>query len=293
MGPPGGSEPARRDDEGSEIPALLKRLAQRRPSPWPVVSVYLNTRPVGGGSVTFRPFLKKALGEALLAQPARSPEHESMLVDLERVQNYLDYELAETARAVALFACFGEGDLFEAVQLPLPVAEQAVRVAPLPWLWPLLVVADRSQRAAVLVTDSHAARLFVISLGRIEVRREVRSPLTQRTRGAGEGDSMHAQRHVDEARKKHARLAVATLEELAREHGASWLRVAGEVEVLPDVEAALSHEARERLLHPPATWDARIHEAELVARVQREVDTREAALRQAIATRIADPAHAG
>jgi len=269
------------------IELLLHAMAGRRASPWPVLSVYLNTRPAAGGPITFRPFLKKALAEALAALPERSPEHDSLRVDIERVQHYLDYDLADATRAVALFACFGEDDWFEALQLPVPLAEPSVRVAPLPLLWPLLDVADRAQRVAVLLGDSHTARLFVLSLGRIEIRREVRSPLAERP--PREGEAPHSPRHADEARKKHARLAVATLEELARDAGAAWTLVAGEAVVLPDLEAALSHALRSRLLARPETWDVRLPEAELAARVDERVEARAAAARRALAEAVSAP----
>jgi len=82
-----------RPPEGGELDALLRRLAVRGPSPWPVLSVYVNTCGNAGSAAAYRPFLKKALGEALRAMPARSPEHGSLLVDTARAQHYLDYEV--------------------------------------------------------------------------------------------------------------------------------------------------------------------------------------------------------
>ena len=71
----------------------LRRLAARAPSPWPMLSVYVNTRPVGPQMLTYRPLLKKRMAEELAQYPARSPERESLAVDFARVQHYLDYDL--------------------------------------------------------------------------------------------------------------------------------------------------------------------------------------------------------
>ena len=60
------------------ILSTLKRLATRPPSPWPVLSVYVNTRPVGPQMTTYRPFFKKRMAEELRALQARSPERESL-----------------------------------------------------------------------------------------------------------------------------------------------------------------------------------------------------------------------
>jgi hypothetical protein len=54
------------------IQHTLKRLAARGPSPWPVLSVYVNTRPVGSAMTTYRPFLKKRLTEELKAFAERT-----------------------------------------------------------------------------------------------------------------------------------------------------------------------------------------------------------------------------
>jgi peptide subunit release factor 1 (eRF1) len=78
-----------------------------------------------------------------------------------------------------------------------------------------------------------------------------------------------------------------------RKAGATWLVVGGEAVILPELDAALSHEARERLLGPVVPWDVRLPEAELAARVQAQVEAREADARRALATRLAEPMHAG
>jgi rubrerythrin len=263
----------------------LKRLAARGPSPWPVVSVYVNTRPVGTSMTTYRPYLKKRLTEELKAFKQRSPEHESLLVDTARVQHYLDYDLQESTRAAAVFACYGDGDLFDAVQIPIDFAEQRVSVGPLAALYPLMRVADRNHRAAVLVSDTHYARLFTVTLGAVEIRREIRNPALHKAKEAGEGDASHAQRHVDEAWRRHARQAAQALEDLAQESGATWLLIGGEIAILPEIEDALTPAARERLLGPFG-WDTRIPEGELAKAVGEAVDERESAHRIARASEL-------
>ena len=260
------------------IRQMLKRLAARGPSPWPVVSVYVNTHPVGTAMTTYRPFLKKHLTEALKTFKARSPEHESLSVDIARVQHYLDYDLKEDARAAAVFTCYGDGDLFDAVQVPVEFTEQRVSVGPLAALYPLLRVADRNHRAAVLISDTHYARLFTVTLGAVEIRREIRNPVLHKSKNAGEGDASHAQRHVDEAWRRHARQAVQALEDLAHESGATWLLLGGEEIILPELDAALTTAARTRLLGQFG-WDIRISEGDLAQAVEQAVEQRESAHR--------------
>jgi len=231
---------------------------------------------------TYRPFLKKRLAEELKAFKTRSPEHESLSVDTARVQHYLDYDLQESTRAAAVFACYGDGDLFDAVQVPVEFSEQRVSVGPLAALYPLLRVADRNHRAAVLVSDTHYARLFTVTLGAVEIRREIRNPALHKSKNAGEGDSSHAQRHVDEAWRRHARQAVQALEDMARESAAMWLLLGGEEIIQPELDAALTTAARERLLGHFG-WDIRIAEVDLAQAVDEAVEQRESAHRIASA----------
>ena len=253
------------------IQRTLKRLAARGPSPWPVLSVYVNTRPVGSAMTTYRPFLKKRLTEELKAFKPRSPEHESLAVDAARVQHYLDYDILEFTRATAVFACYGDNDLFDAVQLPIEFPESLATVGPLATLYPLLRAADCYRRAAVIVCDAQSARLFSIALGSIEVRREIRA--TQAPKGEETG------RHAEDAVKKHARVAAHALEELANEVHASWILIGGDPFVASEIHGAIGAPAQERVLGR-AAWDIRISEADLSAAVAQSVDEREKAIRK-------------
>jgi peptide subunit release factor 1 (eRF1) len=261
------------------IQQTLKRLAARGPSPWPVLSVYVNTRPVGTAMTTYRQFLKKRLSEEIKAFKARSPEHESLTVDAARVQHYLDYDVKESTRGTAVFACYGDGDLFDAVQVPVEFPDQLVTVGPLATLYPLLRVSDCYRRAAVLLSDTHSARLFTIALGTIEIRREVKNPPMPRVKGAGELDSAHQQRHAEEHWKQHVRQAVHALEELANESQAAWILLGADQNIGPELEAALSPATREFLLGRFG-WDIRIPEAELAESVQVAVEAREKEMRR-------------
>jgi len=275
------------------IQQALRRLAARGPSPWPVVSVYVNTRPVGTAMTTYRPFLKKRLAEELKSFKTRSPEHESLSVDAARVQHYLDYDLQESTRAVAVFACYGDGDLFDAVQVPIEFPEQRATVGPLAALYPLLRIADRNQCAAVLISDTHLARLFTVTLGAVEIRREVHNPALHKSKSAGDGDPSHTQRHVEEAWRHHAREAAQSLEELARDSAASWILIGGDEVIVPELLAALSAAARERLLGHFA-WNILIPESELARAVDHEVAKRESMHRIARAGELVTSApHAG
>jgi hypothetical protein len=260
------------------IERTLKRLAVRGPSAWPVLSVYVNTRPIGPQMTTYRPFLKKRMTEELKALPQRSAEHAGLSHDFERIQHYLDYELRGSTQAVGLFASHPDGDFFEAIQVTEEWPNQLVTVGHLPTLYPLVRMADRYCRAAVLVADTHTARLFVIALGAVEVRRELSNPTLHKPHAAGELDQSNVQRHVENAWAQHARQAAQALEDLARDKSASHLLVGGDV-IVPEILRHLSKAASDLLLGRHA-WDIRIPEATLVAEVSRLVEEHEAGVRR-------------
>jgi hypothetical protein len=266
-------------EDRMRIQSTLRRLAARPPSPWPVLSVYVNTRPVGALMTTYRPFLKKRLAEELKALKARSPEHESLSVDFARAQHYLDYDLREETQAVAIFASYAGDDLFDAVQLPVELEEHQVVVGAVPVLFPLLRMADRYRRAAVAVADEQATRLFVVALGAIEMRREVRPPAAARVT-------------VPQAEAANPAIRSArALEEMARETGASWIVVGGEPLAAAALRRALPAEVSGIVLEATG-WEPRLAEPDLAAEVARRVDERERVVRVELARRLV-PAAAG
>jgi release factor family 2 len=240
--------------ERMRILGTVRRLAARPPSPWSVLSVYVNTRPVGAQMTTYRPFLKRRTAEELKALKTHSPEHESLSVDFARAQHYLDYDLREETKAVAIFASYAGEDLFDAVQLPVEFPEQQVVVGAMPVLFPLLRVADRYRRVAIAVVDGPASRLFILALGAIEIRREVRL-------ASQGGPSLMAR-------------TAKALEELAQEAGASWIVIGGEASARAELRRELSAEALE-LLIDAGDWDPRLPESDIAADVTPRIDERE------------------
>ncbi len=257
----------------------LKRLASRGPSPWPVLSVYVNTRPVGPLMTTYRPLLKKRMAEELAPFPQRSPERESLVVDFARVQHYLDYDLRPETRAAAVFSSYAADDTFDAVQLPLEFPEPLVVVGSQPTLYPLLVVMDRESRAVALVADGRTARLFVVSLGAVVMRREVRAAGTEIT-AAGQP----APRFTTDAAQ--------ALADLATQETASHVLLGGDPTVVAAIRAALPAPWGERVL-PAGDWDPRIAEEPLAADVFARLEARRAEERAVDARGLVAAASAG
>jgi len=93
----------------------LDRLAGFEPAPYPVVSLYLDTRPNQHGRDQHQAFTRKELKARSRTYPANSPERESLDRDIEQIVRFLDNDLNPSANSVAIFAC-SAGELFETVQ---------------------------------------------------------------------------------------------------------------------------------------------------------------------------------
>src|SRR5574339_722848 len=93
----------------------LDRLAGFEPAPYPVVSLYLDTRPNQHGRDQYQAFTRKELKARSSTYPPNSPERESLDKDIERITRFLDGEVDPSANSVAIFAC-SAGELFETIQ---------------------------------------------------------------------------------------------------------------------------------------------------------------------------------
>ena len=238
------------------IVEMLRRLADRGPTPWPVLSVYVNTRPVGPQMTTYRPYLKTRASAELQSFLAHTPERESLTVDFARAQHYLDFDLHEETRSVAIFACYAGDDLFDAIQMPIEVPHHLVVVGAVPTLFPLLRLADQASPAAVAVADTGVTRLFSIAMGAIVLRREVRPEEPSAAGASG-----------------LAARSARALADLVRDSAAGGVVVGGDEAAAAAIKRQLSP-ALAPLLLDPATADPQIAEPTLAAQVTALIETR-------------------
>src|SRR5687767_14479678 len=142
----------------------LDRLAAFEPSPYPVISLYLNTQPDGRGRDHFQAFVRKELKARAQTYPPRSSEREMLERDLERIASYLENSLEPSANGVAIFAC-DAAELFDAVQIDAPLGDHWLYIGDQPHLYPLARVASQYPRYAVVLADTNLTRILVIADG--------------------------------------------------------------------------------------------------------------------------------
>ena len=229
------------------VDELLDRLALLEPTERPVLSLYLDTRPNDVGRDAFDSFLRKELQRGIDSYPPRSPDRESIEADATRIQEHVRTQLPKEAQTLALFACSAAG-LFEALPLEVPLGESRLFLGSQPHLYPLARLLDQYRRYAVLVADTHVARVLVFGLG-TEVRREedVFTPKTRRTMVGG-WSQMRYQRHVDNRHLKHAKEAAHALARVVREEGIEQVILSGEDTVLTLLREELPKEVSDRVI---------------------------------------------
>lgn len=217
---------------------LLNRLAAFTPTSLPVISLYLNTQPGQHGRVNFEPFVRKEFRARARTYSLRSPERQSFEKDTERITEYLRDELRPSANGLAVFACAGADDFFEAVQVDAPIEEPRLYVYHQPHLYPLARLSDRYRRYAALIADTNSARLFVFGLGEGLDKEDVQNTKVSRSSVGGWSQARY-QRHIENYHLHHAKEIVEALDRAVREENIEYIVLAGDEVIIPTLREQL------------------------------------------------------
>jgi peptide chain release factor subunit 1 len=241
---------------------LLDRLAAFESTEFPVISLYLNTQSGDRGRDQFQPFVRKELSARGQTYKPHSPERASYDRDVDRINRYLENELEPSANGLAIFACAGENDFFEAVQLDVPVERNRLFVDARPHLYPLARLIDQYPRYAALVVNTNSARLFVFGLGRRLNEQELSSPNVNRTQTGGWSQARY-QRHVDNYYQQHAKEVIEALDRVVREEEIKHVILAGDEVIVPVLREQLPKHLAEKVIDVLAL-DIRAPEREIL-----------------------------
>lgn len=239
----------------------LDRLAAFEPQDAPVLSLYLNLAADQHGRDNFETFIRKALPDRQRAFREGSRERESFDRDMQRIHDYLSVEVNRSANGLALFAC-AAADLFEPIQLQVPLSEHSLYVASMPHLYPLASLVDRYPRYAAVVLDTNRARIVVFSLGEVERKQEIENVKTRRSTMGGWSQARY-QRHTENFHLQHVKEVVDALDKIVSAENIQHIIVAGDAVVVPMVKEQLPHRLRERLVDT-VNLDKRVAESDLL-----------------------------
>jgi len=228
-----------------QIDAQLDRLAALGPSPFPIVSLYLNLQPDQQGRDRFDSFLRKELGDRLRTFEANGPQRDSLDRDCERIRQFVS-EVDPSANGLALFASSGL-NLFEALQLAAPIPEHRLHVSDQPHLYPLARVYDAFPRYAVVHADTNLSRIFVLAANLVEKRQNVEGLKTNRSKVGGWSQARY-QRHIDNYHLQHIKEVVAMLGDVVRRDDIKSIVIAGDAVAVPMIKDQLPKELAERVV---------------------------------------------
>ena len=224
----------------SMLEEKLRELALFEPTAMPVLSMYLNTQPDQHGRDNFEPFLRKEFKQREATYPLRSPERQSFERDAERILSWLGTELRPSSNSVAIFACAGAGDFFEALQFDAPIDAHRLYVDHQPQLYPLAKLQDEYRPYAAVVADTNTARIFVFGLGRTLGTETVTSEKVRSRSQLGGWWLRRYQAPVENFHLRHSKEIVQHLERIVQEEGIEHIFLAGDEVILSVLRKQLS-----------------------------------------------------
>jgi peptide subunit release factor 1 (eRF1) len=229
------------------LAAQVEQLAAYEPQDVPVVSLYLNLAPDQHGRDNYDAFVRKAFSEHLKPFKENSAERASLERDLERISAYLADEVNRSANGLALFASSGGGELFQAIQMDVPIDDHWFFLGSVPHLYPLVKVIDQYPRYASVLLDTNRARIFVFSLGAVERREQVTNEKTRRTSMGGWSQARY-QRRADNVHQHHVKEVVEALEKIVLQDRIEHIVIAGDDVVVPMLREHLPKHLDEKVV---------------------------------------------
>jgi peptide subunit release factor 1 (eRF1) len=280
-----------RTTSSDPLAAVLDRLARFESRHFPVLSVYLDARPDSRGKDHYQPFLRKELAFMQRTYPLRSPARQSFDRDMAKIQEYLGARVVPSSNGIAIFACSGEADFFEPLQLDVAVESQ-IAVGSRPNVFPLARLLDENPRYALVLADTTSARIFVFAHGRPIDEKALENENLPRTGGSGTSQ-MHYQRHVENHQKEHARELVENLARIVEAERIDFIVLAGNDVILPLIRRELPRTLADRVVDTALRFDKKKPVADILAAAEGLLRERDARTDEEKAARLLDAYRSG
>lgn len=224
----------------------LDRLASFEPTPFPVVSLYLNTQADQHGKDQHQTFVRKELKARAATFACNSPERDSLDRDVDRIATRLGAELDPATNGVAIFACSG-ADLFELIQTAAPIERHWLSIGDRPHLYPLARIDSQHPTYAVVLADTNSSRILVFSAAELVNERAIAGVKTRRGDEGG-WSAKRFQRHVENFHLHHIKDLMEALDRIVREDKITQILVAGDEVVIPLVREQMPKHLAERVV---------------------------------------------
>ena len=252
----------------------METLAALEPSPFPVVSLYLNLAANQNGRDDYQQFIRKVFSDRAKALPEQSPERESFDQDVKRIQQWLEDKANTAGQAVAIFACHGS-ELFEPISLEAPIGQHWLFVGSVPHLYPLAQLVENYPRYAAVMLDTNKARIVVFGVAKTEREEKVVGEKTRRTSKGGWSQARY-QRRADNFHTHHVKEVVDTLDRIVREEGIDQIVVAGADVAVPLLREQLPKHLADKIVDVigmPGSSEDSFLEATMTALREKDAET--------------------
>jgi peptide chain release factor subunit 1 len=223
--------------------AAIRELAGIRGEAAPITSCYLD---VDGRRHIRHQDVEHELERMLRDGRDQADGHRSVSADLRRIQAYVRAGIDRSAtRGLAFFSC-SASDLWEVIELPMPVRSQLV-INHAPAVGQLESVVQEHEPIGVLLADKQRARLFVFEGGLLVERSELLDELPRDLDTRGERERGTPDAHVQELAHQHLRNAARAAFELWQARGFHHLTIGAPDPIARELERGLHPYLRERL----------------------------------------------
>jgi peptide subunit release factor 1 (eRF1) len=233
--------------ESETLQQILERLAEFEPVDLPFISLYLNAQANEHGRKDFDRFLRKEFSAISRTYEEESAARASFERDVERVNEYLANEVRPESNGIAVFACSGADDFFQAIQFEAPIDNHRLYVYNQPHLYPLARLMDQYPRYAVLLADTNRAQLFVFARGKAVNREEVQNVKTRRSQAGGWSQARY-QRHNENYHLHHAKELSDVLERVVRQDNIEHVILAGDEQIIPLLRGQFPKAVEEKIV---------------------------------------------
>jgi len=217
---------------------LIEKLTAFESNGFPVLSIYLNAEAGDQGRDGFQIWLENELSKRRNDFVQESPELESFEKDVERITNFIETEVEDSAQGIAIFACSGGDEFFETMQIEVPFPNNRLLIFDRPHLFPLVRAIDQNPAYVALWADTNKANIYIFGGDTIDAEaemenqvEEIQNTVTNRTEVGGWSQARY-QRHVENFHLKHAKEVVDEVEVLMRKRKIEHLILCGDETVI-------------------------------------------------------------
>jgi peptide chain release factor subunit 1 len=213
--------------------------------------------------------MKKAAAEAGITGDMKG----EVEADVQRILSFLKMDFRGKAKGLAIFACKATG-LWQVHRLPVSIPDKCV-INHMPYVLPMLKLADEGRRYCVVVVDKEKARLFTSYLGEILERTEIFDVVPGWHKQGGWAQARF-QRHIEDRVNKHLKNVADTVFEFYKREGFGHLIVGGAQEIRTRFYRIL-HSYLQNILGGYITVDVTSSTKEIrsaAERVEREIEER-------------------